>query len=116
MHNEDSETCEVSYHALESASPESDRDLKKNKGNKKTSKKSLLKNWPLMSSIIVYCVFSLHDMAYTEVWIYSPFLFTNFYIHGQIGCNCSSFCRYFHCGQSVPGSMEVLVIQPKMLV
>jgi hypothetical protein len=30
-------------------------------------KKSLLKNWPLMSSIIVYCIFSLHDMAYTEV-------------------------------------------------
>ncbi|KAJ8440701.1 hypothetical protein Cgig2_005432 [Carnegiea gigantea] len=30
------------------------------------SKKSLYKNWALMSSIIVYCVFSLHDMAYTE--------------------------------------------------
>lgn len=29
--------------------------------------KNLLKNWPLMSSIIVYCIFSLHDMAYTEV-------------------------------------------------
>ncbi|KAI3725781.1 hypothetical protein L1987_65574 [Smallanthus sonchifolius] len=28
---------------------------------------TLLKNWPLMSSIIVYCVFSLHDMAYNEV-------------------------------------------------
>ncbi|XP_076955297.1 protein ZINC INDUCED FACILITATOR-LIKE 1-like isoform X2 [Bidens hawaiensis] len=36
---------------------------------------SLLKNWPLMSSIIVYCVFSLHDMAYTEIfslWAVSP--------------------------------------------
>ncbi|KAL8251500.1 hypothetical protein R6Q59_035193 [Mikania micrantha] len=36
---------------------------------------SLLKNWPLMSSIIVYCVFSLHDMAYTEIfslWAESP--------------------------------------------
>ncbi|KAM0004663.1 putative major facilitator superfamily, MFS transporter superfamily [Helianthus debilis subsp. tardiflorus] len=35
----------------------------------------LLKNWPLMSSIIVYCVFSLHDMAYTEIfslWAESP--------------------------------------------
>lgn len=30
-------------------------------------KKSLLKNWPLMSSIITYCVFSLHDTAYSEV-------------------------------------------------
>lgn len=31
-------------------------------------KKSLLSNWPLMSSIILYCVFSFHDMAYTEIF------------------------------------------------
>ncbi|KAG2555678.1 hypothetical protein PVAP13_8NG035802 [Panicum virgatum] len=31
-------------------------------------KKSLLKNWPLMSSIITYCVFSLHDTAYVEIF------------------------------------------------
>jgi len=31
-------------------------------------KKNLFKNWPLMSSIILYCVFSFHDMAYTEVF------------------------------------------------
>uniref|UniRef100_A0A0E0BNJ4 Major facilitator superfamily (MFS) profile domain-containing protein n=1 Tax=Oryza glumipatula TaxID=40148 RepID=A0A0E0BNJ4_9ORYZ len=31
-------------------------------------KKSLLRNWPLMSSIILYCVFSFHDMAYTEIF------------------------------------------------
>ncbi|KAJ4706808.1 protein ZINC INDUCED FACILITATOR-LIKE 1-like [Melia azedarach] len=31
------------------------------------SQQSLLKNWPLMSSIIVYCVFQLHDMAYAEL-------------------------------------------------
>jgi hypothetical protein len=30
-------------------------------------KESLLKNWPLMSSIITYCVFSLHGTAYVEV-------------------------------------------------
>ncbi|KAF3441419.1 hypothetical protein FNV43_RR15333 [Rhamnella rubrinervis] len=39
------------------------------------SQQSLLKNWPLMSSIIVYCVFQLHDMAYTEIfslWAVSP--------------------------------------------
>ncbi|KAD6796133.1 hypothetical protein E3N88_07029 [Mikania micrantha] len=50
-------------------------------GEEKTDEKkdssliSLLKNWPLMSSIIVYCVFSLHDMAYTEIfslWAVSP--------------------------------------------
>jgi hypothetical protein len=33
----------------------------------KPPKKSLLKNWPLMSSIITYCVFSLHYTAYVEV-------------------------------------------------
>ncbi|KAJ3681154.1 hypothetical protein LUZ60_015643 [Juncus effusus] len=31
-------------------------------------KQNLFKNWPLMSSIIVYCIFSLHDMAYTEIF------------------------------------------------
>ncbi|KAL6905681.1 hypothetical protein ACP4OV_003282 [Aristida adscensionis] len=31
-------------------------------------KKSLFKNWPLMSSIITYCAFSFHDMAYSEVF------------------------------------------------
>ncbi|XP_030965848.1 protein ZINC INDUCED FACILITATOR-LIKE 1-like [Quercus lobata] len=38
-------------------------------------KKSLLRNWPLMSSIIVYCIFSLHDMAFREIfslWAVSP--------------------------------------------
>ncbi|CAN4118342.1 unnamed protein product [Withania somnifera] len=37
--------------------------------------KSLLKNWPLVSSIIVYCVFQLHDIAYLEIfslWAVSP--------------------------------------------
>ncbi|CAM8917113.1 unnamed protein product [Rhodiola kirilowii] len=40
-----------------------------------TSGKSLIKNWPLISSIFVYCTFCLHDMAYTEVfslWAISP--------------------------------------------
>ncbi|KAK1389785.1 protein ZINC INDUCED FACILITATOR-LIKE 1-like [Heracleum sosnowskyi] len=41
----------------------------------KDSTGSLFTNWPLMSSILVYCVFSLHDMAYTEIfslWAVSP--------------------------------------------
>ncbi|XP_054816244.1 protein ZINC INDUCED FACILITATOR-LIKE 1-like isoform X2 [Prosopis cineraria] len=36
---------------------------------------NLFLNWPLMSSIIIYCVFSLHDIAYSEVfslWAVSP--------------------------------------------
>ncbi|KAL9242647.1 hypothetical protein vseg_016630 [Gypsophila vaccaria] len=38
-------------------------------------KENLFKNWPLMSSIMVYCIFSLQDMAYTEIfslWAVSP--------------------------------------------
>ncbi|KAL5095867.1 hypothetical protein RYX36_000194 [Vicia faba] len=36
---------------------------------------NLFLNWPLMSSIIVYCIFSLYDVSYTEVfslWAVSP--------------------------------------------
>ncbi|CAM8917116.1 unnamed protein product [Rhodiola kirilowii] len=46
-----------------------------NDGKSSTYGKSLLRNWPLMSSIIMYCVFSLHDSAYTEIfslWAVSP--------------------------------------------
>ncbi|PIA48397.1 hypothetical protein AQUCO_01400776v1 [Aquilegia coerulea] len=52
--------------------------LEASQGNRKghsASKKSLLKNWPLMSSVIVYCIFSLNDMAYSEIfplWAVSP--------------------------------------------
>ncbi|RZC64214.1 hypothetical protein C5167_025986 [Papaver somniferum] len=40
-----------------------------------TKSENLFKNWPLMSCIIVYCVFSLHNMAYSEIfslWAVSP--------------------------------------------
>uniref|UniRef100_A0A7N0VNJ7 Major facilitator superfamily (MFS) profile domain-containing protein n=2 Tax=Kalanchoe fedtschenkoi TaxID=63787 RepID=A0A7N0VNJ7_KALFE len=40
-----------------------------------TSQKSLLRNWPLMSAILVYCVFTLNDTAYAEIfslWAVSP--------------------------------------------
>ncbi|KAG0519796.1 hypothetical protein BDA96_08G017400 [Sorghum bicolor] len=36
--------------------------------NSSTTNKSLLKNWPLMSSIILFCVTSFDDMAYTEIF------------------------------------------------
>ncbi|KAM0033990.1 putative MFS transporter superfamily [Helianthus debilis subsp. tardiflorus] len=61
-------------HELESTS--NVPDVEENTIEKKDSSLlSLFKNWPLMSSIIVYCVFSLHDMAYTEIfslWAESP--------------------------------------------
>ncbi|XP_054795512.1 protein ZINC INDUCED FACILITATOR-LIKE 1-like isoform X1 [Prosopis cineraria] len=60
-------------------SNESNKDAEalENEVTEKTVQKSgnILLNWPLMSSIIVYCVFSLHDIAYTEVfslWAVSP--------------------------------------------
>ncbi|GKB71903.1 zinc finger, CCHC-type containing protein [Tanacetum coccineum] len=59
---------------LESASNVPDVEEKTSEG-KESNLISLLKNWPLMSSIIVYCIFSLHDMAYTEIfslWAVSP--------------------------------------------
>ncbi|PPR95581.1 hypothetical protein GOBAR_AA25089 [Gossypium barbadense] len=76
-HNDNDQSSDDSYDALEAASNESNtKDItEKDEGRESTSKQSLLKNWPLMSSIIVYCVFSLHDMAYTEIfslWAVSP--------------------------------------------
>ncbi|TYJ36482.1 hypothetical protein E1A91_A05G309600v1 [Gossypium mustelinum] len=76
-HNDNDQSSDDSYDALEAASNESyTKDItEKEEGRESTSKQSLLKNWPLMSSIIVYCVFSLHDMAYTEIfslWAVSP--------------------------------------------
>lgn len=69
--------CEDLYEALEAAPNGADMKGKKEglEESKVSSTTSLLKNWPLMSSIIVYCVFSLHDMAYTEIfsiWAESP--------------------------------------------
>ncbi|KAI5411100.1 protein ZINC INDUCED FACILITATOR-LIKE 1 [Lathyrus oleraceus] len=55
--------------ALENGTKESD----KNKMIKKDE--NLLRNWPLMSSIIVYCVFAIHDIAFIEIfslWSVSP--------------------------------------------
>jgi hypothetical protein len=61
-----SETGNQSIEALESPliDPKEKVEESSNLGNKK----SLFRNWPLMSSIIIYCVFSFHDMAYTEVF------------------------------------------------
>ncbi|XP_057503415.1 protein ZINC INDUCED FACILITATOR-LIKE 1-like isoform X2 [Actinidia eriantha] len=66
---------EDSFEVLESASHGSNAKTEDSEGGESTSKKSLIKNWPLMSSIITYSVFSLHDMAYTEIfslWAESP--------------------------------------------
>lgn len=45
-------------------------------GTSATTDQNLFKNWPLMSSIILFCIMSFEDMAYTEVkiilYIYKP--------------------------------------------
>lgn len=66
LHNHSSKDLEQSdsHYAVEGMLDESNLP---GKNKVSQSQKSLLKNWPLMSSIIVYCIFQLHDMAYTEV-------------------------------------------------
>ncbi|CAN1298521.1 Protein ZINC INDUCED FACILITATOR-LIKE 1 [Linum perenne] len=79
LHNHKENREPDSSDALETA-PESSGGSKEDEESgietkKPDSEKSLLRNWPLISSIIVYCIFSLHDMAYTEIfslWAVSP--------------------------------------------
>lgn len=79
MHKSKNLSGDYSYEALEEEDTSHCLDDKSSGkeigGRTATSDKSLYKNWPLMSSIIVYCIFSLHDMAYTEIfslWAVSP--------------------------------------------
>ncbi|RVW44990.1 Protein ZINC INDUCED FACILITATOR-like 1 [Vitis vinifera] len=76
-HNENKKSREDSYDALEGANGGSNAKEKEQEieGSEPTSNESLFMNWPLMSSIIIYCVFSLHDIAYIEIfslWAVSP--------------------------------------------
>ncbi|XP_030491860.2 protein ZINC INDUCED FACILITATOR 1 isoform X1 [Cannabis sativa] len=66
-----------SFDSLENASLmiNTNQSKEQNQEENKPKSKSLLRNWPLMSSIMVYCVFSLHEMAYNEIfslWAVSP--------------------------------------------
>ncbi|KAI4323653.1 hypothetical protein L6164_023242 [Bauhinia variegata] len=72
LHNHrDSNESIDQVEALENGSSGANID----KTYQKPENENLLLNWPLMSSIISYCVFSLHDVAYQEVfslWAVSP--------------------------------------------
>jgi len=63
VHKVENSPDDESYEAMETAAY-SGREIE---GKTEVAKESLYTNWPLISSIIVYCVFSLHDIAYTEV-------------------------------------------------
>ncbi|KAK3163424.1 hypothetical protein QOZ80_1AG0003470 [Eleusine coracana subsp. coracana] len=53
---------------LEAQVDESDSEGRKDKGSRGEHTKNLLKNWQLMSAVILYCIFSLHDTAYLEIF------------------------------------------------
>ncbi|CAN1780309.1 Protein ZINC INDUCED FACILITATOR-LIKE 1 [Linum perenne] len=79
VHKDKRTQHEDSYDALETASGgDGSKEYERRSAmelNKPAVEQSLLKNWPLVSSIIVYCVFALHDMAYSEIfslWAVSP--------------------------------------------
>uniref|UniRef100_A0A0E0JH44 Major facilitator superfamily (MFS) profile domain-containing protein n=1 Tax=Oryza punctata TaxID=4537 RepID=A0A0E0JH44_ORYPU len=66
MHHDDKEAID----ALEAQDTSSDSEeiAKKSGTGRMGHTKSLLKNWQLMSAITLYCVFSLHDTAYLEIF------------------------------------------------
>ncbi|GLT75353.1 hypothetical protein SLA2020_470840 [Shorea laevis] len=75
-HSKNDKSSDEPYDALEAAHESCTKEItEEDEVREPASNESLLKNWPLMSSIIVYCIFSLHDMAYTEIfslWAVSP--------------------------------------------
>ncbi|KAF8041071.1 hypothetical protein BT93_B3096 [Corymbia citriodora subsp. variegata] len=74
MHHKNSEFDE-SREDMETISLESGVKCKTQNVEGKAPKKPLIHNWPLVSAIIAYCVFTLHDMAYSEIfslWAVSP--------------------------------------------
>ncbi|GAB4836178.1 hypothetical protein Ancab_001091 [Ancistrocladus abbreviatus] len=76
MHEETNSVEDDSFDALEALSSQSNgKHVEEVEGGGPTSKKSLIKNWPLMSSIIAVSIVSLQDIAYTEIfslWAVSP--------------------------------------------
>ncbi|XP_062208699.1 protein ZINC INDUCED FACILITATOR-LIKE 1-like [Phragmites australis] len=53
---------------LEAQVGDSNLEGGKAKESRGESTKNLLKNWQLMSAVILYCIFSLHDTAYLEIF------------------------------------------------
>lgn len=53
---------------MEAQVGDSNLEVGKAKESGCTSTKNLLKNWQLMSAVILYCIFCLHDTAYLETF------------------------------------------------
>ncbi|XP_023541271.1 protein ZINC INDUCED FACILITATOR-LIKE 1 [Cucurbita pepo subsp. pepo] len=69
-HDENVPSPSRTYEALEDQPGDCDgkEATQTDEQNEMPSKSSLFKNWELMSAIVVYCMFSLHDMAYVEIF------------------------------------------------
>ncbi|KAL7093057.1 hypothetical protein ACP275_11G018900 [Erythranthe tilingii] len=77
IHTEENIARDSTEASLEDNSYESTRthEMEVSELKLSTPQRSLLRNWPLMSAIMVYCIFQLHDMAYSEIfslWAVSP--------------------------------------------
>ncbi|KAI3472413.1 hypothetical protein Pfo_029534 [Paulownia fortunei] len=77
IHSEENIAPDFRKDALEDATYESiqSQKMKVSELRSPVSQMNLLKNWPLISAIMVYCIFQLHDMAYSEIfslWAVSP--------------------------------------------
>lgn len=62
MHKHNKDTVDDSVETLEESLAGTDTEENGNGGILK-----LFTNWPLMSAITLYCIFSLQDVAYAEV-------------------------------------------------
>ncbi|KAM0927015.1 hypothetical protein ACQ4PT_003142 [Festuca glaucescens] len=69
-----------------------DSTLEQSRSGRLASTKSLVKNWQLISAIIVYCIFSLYDTAYYEIfslWAVNSRKYRGLSINIS-GCRCRS--------------------------
>ncbi|KAH9311290.1 hypothetical protein KI387_026325, partial [Taxus chinensis] len=61
---------------IENEEPQNEKTyMKEKEEGKMATLKTIINNWPVMSTIIINCVFSLHDIAYSEIfslWAVSP--------------------------------------------
>ncbi|XP_037412713.1 probable peptide/nitrate transporter At3g43790 isoform X3 [Triticum dicoccoides] len=68
MYHDDKVEAIEEMEAQVADSTSEDRKAKQSGSGRMASTKNLLKNWQLMSAITLYCVFSLHDTAYLEIF------------------------------------------------
>jgi hypothetical protein len=64
-HKPDKKEDQENQPIIEHLAADSEESVEKNISSATT--KDLFKNWPLMSSIILYCIVCFDDMAYSEV-------------------------------------------------